>query len=69
MASRIYLIRHGITEGNQKMWFYGKADLPLAKEGEEKLRKLAKKDIYPKITDSERRGLIPAVGEAVVLPN
>ena len=50
MASRIYLIRHGITEGNQKMWFYGKADLPLAKEGEEKLRKLAKKDIYPKIT-------------------
>lgn len=26
-------------------------------------------DIYPKITDSERRGLIPAVGEAVVLPN
>lgn len=52
MVSRIYLIRHGITEGNQRMWFYGKADLPLAEAGKQKLRQLTERGIYPKIDDS-----------------
>ena len=51
MASRIILIRHGITEGNQKKWFYGKADLPLAEEGKQNLRQLVEKRIYPPLSD------------------
>lgn len=39
MISRIYLIRHGITEGNQKKWFYGAADIPLAEEGLQDFRR------------------------------
>ena len=37
MESRIILIRHGITEGNKKRWFYGAADIPLSQEGREEL--------------------------------
>ena len=51
MASKIYLIRHGITEGNQKKWFYGAADIPLAEEGKEELKKLKEKNIYPEIPE------------------
>lgn len=51
MVSRIYLIRHGITEGNQKRWFYGKADLPLAEVGRETLKDLAARGIYPRIPE------------------
>ena len=51
MASKIYLIRHGITEGNQKKWFYGAADIPLAEEGKEELKKLKGKNIYPEIPE------------------
>lgn len=51
MVSRIYLIRHGITEGNQRRWFYGKADIPLAEEGKETLQRLAARGIYPRIPD------------------
>ena len=51
MVSKIYLIRHGITEGNQKRWFYGKADLPLAEEGREELQRLADRGVYPKLDE------------------
>lgn len=51
MASKIYLIRHGITEGNQKKWFYGAADLPLAEEGREELQRLKEKNIYPEFPE------------------
>ena len=51
MRSSIYLIRHGITEGNQKKWFYGAADLPLTEEGQTELRALAEKGVYPCITE------------------
>ncbi len=47
MASKIYFIRHGITEGNMKRWFYGETDLPLTEEGKEELRRLKEKGIYP----------------------
>ena len=49
MASKIYLIRHGITEGNLKRWFYGSADLPLTEEGKDELRRLKEKGVYPEI--------------------
>lgn len=47
MQSKIYLIRHGITEGNIKRWFYGAADVPLAQEGIEALKKQVAEGIYP----------------------
>ena len=49
MASKIYLIRHGITEGNLKRWFYGSTDLPLTEEGKDELRRLKEKGVYPEI--------------------
>jgi len=51
MASKIYLIRHGITEGNQKKWFYGSADLPLAEEGKRELERLKEENIYPEFPE------------------
>lgn len=47
MKSQIHLIRHGITEGNQKRYYYGAADIPLAPEGEEQLKELAEQGFYP----------------------
>lgn len=49
MKSRIYFIRHGITEGNLRRWYYGKADIPLVEEGRESLRKYLSMGVYPKI--------------------
>ena len=55
MESRIYFIRHGITEGNMNKWFYGRLDLPLTEKGKELLRGLAEMDIYP---DPEKAALV-----------
>ena len=49
--SRIYLIRHGITEGNKKMWHYGWADIPLLPEGVEKIKAFKEQGVYPEIED------------------
>lgn len=51
MISKIFLIRHGITEGNQKKWFYGASDLPLADEGVEAIKTLVADGKYPKFAD------------------
>jgi alpha-ribazole phosphatase len=51
MASKIYFIRHGITEGNIKQWFYGTSDLHLTEEGKETLRELKGRGAYPDIPD------------------
>lgn len=61
MASRIHFIRHGITEGNQKKWFYGQADIPVTKEGLEYLAELREQNIYPVMpedTDFYTSGLL-----------
>lgn len=50
IESRICLIRHGITEGNQRRLYYGHSDIPLSDEGEAELEKLAASGLYP---DSE----------------
>lgn len=50
---KIHLIRHGITEGNLKRWHYGWADIPLAPEGIEKLKKLREENIYPQPENAE----------------
>lgn len=51
MKSTIYLIRHGITEGNLKRWHYGWADIPLAPEGISTLEQYREEGIYPEIED------------------
>ncbi|MBR5315831.1 MAG: histidine phosphatase family protein, partial [Firmicutes bacterium] len=51
MASKIYFIRHGITEGNKNRWFYGAADISLTEEGKEMLQHLADKGIYPSLPE------------------
>ena len=46
MTSKIYFIRHGITEGNIKKWFYGSTDIPLTEEGKRELEIIRKNGIY-----------------------
>lgn len=53
MKSQINLIRHGITEGNQKRLYYGAADIPLAEEGIERLKSLIEQGIYPEISEGD----------------
>ncbi len=43
----IHLIRHGTTEGNLLGQYIGSTDLPLAKEGAERLREQKRKGGYP----------------------
>ncbi len=52
MASKIYFIRHGITEGNKNRWFYGAADISLAEEGREKLLRLKEEGVYPELPEN-----------------
>ena len=47
MKNTVYLIRHGITEGNKRRLYYGSTDLPLAPEGIEALKKRREAGIYP----------------------
>ena len=49
MKSTIYLIRHGITEGNKNRWFYGATDIGLEPEGIENLKKYVAEGVYPKL--------------------
>ena len=44
---KLTLIRHGLTEGNLKRWYYGGVDIPLAPEGEAALRALREQYDYP----------------------
>ncbi|MBP1579139.1 MAG: histidine phosphatase family protein [Oscillospiraceae bacterium] len=43
----LYLIRHGLTQGNLDGKYIGQTDLALCPSGEEDIRKLAKADLYP----------------------
>ncbi|MDY2959493.1 MAG: histidine phosphatase family protein [Hornefia sp.] len=49
MVSKLILIRHGITEGNEKKWFYGKTDLPLLEKGKDMLFHYREQGVYPEI--------------------
>lgn len=53
MKSKICLIRHGITEGNQQRLFYGHADIDLAEEGIAELTALAASGLYPDGTGAD----------------
>ena len=45
----LVLIRHGLTEGNVRRWYYGALDIPLCPEGEAALRKAAAAGLYPPV--------------------
>lgn len=47
---RIYLIRHGITEANEKGLYVGQTDLPLSPAGLKDLLDLKEEYIYPEAT-------------------
>lgn len=49
----VYLIRHGITEGNKKRLYYGKTNLPLIEEGIEEIKTRKNAGIYPNIDGFE----------------
>lgn len=51
MLSRIYLIRHGRTDGNRNHWYYGATDLPLTEDGKAEIRAYAEQGIYPEVPD------------------
>lgn len=53
MKSRICLIRHGLTEGNLNMLYYGNTDIPLAREGVVELKRLAAAGIYPDAANAD----------------
>ena len=58
----IHLIRHGITEANQKKMFYGHSDVPLAGEGIDEIVALKGEGVYPNPNGAEyfTSGLIRA---------
>ena len=47
---RILLIRHGRTEANERLLYYGRTDLPLSEGGREDLRAMGEAGGYPDIT-------------------
>jgi alpha-ribazole phosphatase len=47
MKKQITVIRHGLTEGNLKKWYYGASDIPLDPQGVAALKTLAAEKIYP----------------------
>ena len=55
---KIYLIRHGRTEANEKRLYCGSTDLPLSKSGVELIKKCAIK--YPKAQDYYTSGMLRA---------
>ena len=52
MKSYISLIRHGITEGNERRLYYGKTDVPLAPRGIEELKRFRDEGVYPDSANS-----------------
>lgn len=54
MKSYIVLIRHGITEGILKHWYYGWVDLPIVKEGYEELAKYKEEGAYPELPEDTK---------------
>ena len=44
---RLTLIRHGLTEGNVRRWYYGALDLPLCEAGQAAVQEAAAGGLYP----------------------
>lgn len=46
---RLVLVRHGLTEGNVRRWYYGALDLPLCGAGVRALQEAAAAGLYPPV--------------------
>ncbi len=55
---KLTLIRHGLTEGNQRRLYYGSTDIPLLPEGIAALLELRKTHIYPTAQHYYTSGMI-----------
>ena len=53
MKSKIVLIRHGITEGNEQRMYYGSTDVSLSERGKGLLVKQREEGIYPMSEDAQ----------------
>ena len=53
MKSKIVLIRHGITVGNEKHMYYGSTDVSLSERGMRLLQKQRDEGIYPMSEDAQ----------------
>lgn len=51
MISKIIFIRHGLTEGNLKHWYYGGVDIPLSEKGLRQIEWNKSRRIYPEIPE------------------
>lgn len=51
MSNRIIFLRHGLTEGNLKGWYYGATDLPLTEQGKDALGRMASAGLYPDLPE------------------
>lgn len=61
----LYLIRHGITQGNINGKYIGQTDLALCPQGEEDIRKLVNQGVYPyveKVYTSPLRRCVETAG-------
>ena len=45
----LYLIRHGLTQGNLDGKYIGQTDLALCPDGENEIRRLADSGVYPDV--------------------
>src|SRR5574344_1051650 len=48
---KLYLIRHGMTDGNKEGYYTGRTDVPLCKEGIEQLNSMSKLYEYPDVQE------------------
>ena len=48
---RLTLIRHGLTEGNVRRWYYGALDLPLCEAGKAAVQAAAAGGLYPPLAN------------------
>lgn len=53
MKSRIVLIRHGITEGNEMHMYYGSTDVSLSERGKRLLEEQRENGVYPLPEDAQ----------------
>ena len=63
----VYLIRHGMTEANEKRLYCGRTDLPLSKKGREGLIRLKDTVVYPETDTLVASGLRRSAETASIL--
>lgn len=47
MERKLYLIRHGNTEGTERKLFYGSTDLPITPSGRQEVEAKRRRGLYP----------------------